>query len=147
VAGLAAALSAAHETAAMILSYSARKPLRLENVASDPRQRNSAMPDPGAAASTLPYRNSHTAPFIYFDLAPTSGVMAGAVEIELVTRTLIPTNDSTPGAEYLVTGRIRCSPAAAVSLRDAINNALRLLQQAQEPARAAAEPAAAPKLK
>jgi hypothetical protein len=80
-----------------------------------------------------PYRTSDQAAFIYFDAAPTYGTLNGAVQIELVSRVMRPIG---PGptdiaVEFLITDHIRCSPAAAISLRDALNRALELLQQPQ----------------
>ena len=47
------------------------------------------------------FKDSHSAPFVYFDIAPSYGVMAGAIEVELAARILIPSMDPTPKAEIL----------------------------------------------
>lgn len=41
---------------------------------------------PMDADAPPPYRNADTAPFIYFDFAPTFGIIAGAIGIELAAR-------------------------------------------------------------
>jgi hypothetical protein len=40
-----------------------------------------------------PYEDAGTAPFIYFDMAPAYGVLAGAFQIEFASRILIPLAD------------------------------------------------------
>jgi hypothetical protein len=77
------------------------------------------------------YEDPRTAPFVYFDLAPTYGILAGAVQIELASRILLPTAGGVM-VKFIATGRLRCSPAAAGHLRDAINESLRLLEQPQQ---------------
>jgi hypothetical protein len=46
--------------------------------------------------------------------------MVGAIEIELVARSLIPSLDHAVNSELVTTARLRCSPRAAASLREAI---------------------------
>ena len=79
------------------------------------------------------FRNPDTVPFIYFDLAPAYGFMAGIVEVELAARSLIPAPDVTT-AEIVTTARLRCSPAAAITLRDALNKTLEIATQFREQA-------------
>ncbi len=57
----------------------------------------------------------------------------GAIEMELATRILIPKPDGTTEVKFLSTGRLRCSPAAAVSLRSGLDAALKMLEQSQQP--------------
>ena|SRR6185312_10495748 len=82
--------------------------------------------------TTPPFRNSDLAPFIYFDVAPTFGTMGGAIQIELGSRTLTPGSDNDVSIEFITTGRLRCSPAAAKHLRDAIDRSLEMLEQQHE---------------
>ena len=74
------------------------------------------------------FRESTSAPFIYFDVAPAIGIISGSVQIELVSRTLVPTADGGAQSEFQVTGRLRCSPQAARNLRDALNKVLAMLE-------------------
>ena len=75
------------------------------------------------------FRDPDTAPFVYFDGATTYGVLSGTVQIELVSRIVRPGPNSTTSTEFITTGRLRCSPNAAASLREALNKALQSLQQ------------------
>ena len=59
--------------------------------------------------------------------------MHGAIEVELATRILIPKPDGTTEVKFLSTGRLRCSSAAAVSLRSGLDAALKMLEQSQQP--------------
>lgn len=74
------------------------------------------------------FRDSTSAPFVYFDTAPVFGIVAGTVQVELVSRTLVPTVDGGAKSEFQVTGRLRCSPQAARNLRDALSRALTMLE-------------------
>jgi hypothetical protein len=72
------------------------------------------------------------APFIYLDGVATFGTQAGAIQIELAARTILPTPDGATKNEFVVTAHLRCSPAAAMQLRDAIDKSLAMVQQALE---------------
>jgi len=85
------------------------------------------------ADSLPPYRNVDSAPVIYFDVVGGFGVMAGAVHIEIAGRTLTPNAHTNEVAvEFATTGRLRCSPAAAANLIEALNGALNMLQVGQQ---------------
>lgn len=87
------------------------------------------------AAPIPPFRNSYTAPFIYFDYAPAHGVMGGAIEVELTARTLVPDFTGGPAtAEIVPTARLRCSPFAASALMEALRQALEMFNQLQQQA-------------
>jgi hypothetical protein len=104
----------------------------------------------GPQAVTDPtYKNCESAPFVYFDVASTYGMTGGSIEVELAARTLIPMPGDRVGTEVLCTGRLRCSPAAAVSLRDTLDAALKLYAQAYKQAaqnKPPGSPEAAPRL-
>ena len=90
----------------------------------------------------LIYKNVDAAPILYFDLVPTHGVLGGAVQIELAARTISPRGDGVGTiVEFVTVGRLRCTAAAAVALRDALNQSLGMLQAAPQPTPA---PAAKP---
>lgn len=74
------------------------------------------------------FRENTSAPFVYFDIAPVFGIFTGAVQIELISRTLVPTVGGGAKSEFQVTGRLRCSAQAARNLRDALNRALSMLE-------------------
>lgn len=73
------------------------------------------------------FRNPDTAPFIYFDNAPVFGILAGAVQIEVASRVILPDETGTI-TEFVVTAHLRCSPLAAAELRNAIDKSLEMLQ-------------------
>jgi hypothetical protein len=86
------------------------------------------------------FHNPETAPVIYFDIAPAYGIFNGAIQIELAGRTLKPAPSGPVEIEFLVTGRLRCSPIAAGHLREAIDKALEMLKNASEQPAAAVAP-------
>lgn len=71
------------------------------------------------------------APLVYFDIVAAFGVMNGAVEVELATRILVPRPDGATEVKFLSSGRLRCSPTAATNLRNALDAALKMLEQPQ----------------
>jgi hypothetical protein len=88
--------------------------------------------DQAAAQAAADLANSTAgAPFIYFDSAPTYGVAAGAIQIELTAGTIIPAGEK-PKTVQVMTAHLRCSPAAALHLKSAIEEALKLFQQQQQ---------------
>jgi hypothetical protein len=73
------------------------------------------------------------APLVYFDIIGAFGTMNGSIEMELATRILVPKPDGTTEVRFLSTGRLRCSPTAAVNLRNGLDAALKMLEQSQQP--------------
>jgi len=71
------------------------------------------------------------APFIYFDAILTAGIHQGNVRVELGASTVVPTVDGQARTLQVITAHLRCSPSAAVTLRDAIDKALLLLAPAK----------------
>jgi hypothetical protein len=51
------------------------------------------MTEPADKNELIVYENVDTAPFVYFDLSPTHGILGGAIQIELAARILnaVPT--------------------------------------------------------
>jgi len=74
-----------------------------------------------------PFVDSDAAPLIYFDAVAAHGVLNGAVQIELVSRTLVPLANGVVKSEFLVTGRLRCTRAGVEHLREVINKCLDML--------------------
>jgi hypothetical protein len=89
--------------------------------------------DPKAADSApLPeYVDLSAVPYIYFDMAPAYGYMAGIVQVELAARTLTPNPEGPVEVKYVAVGR-RCSAVAAGHLRDALNASLKMFEKPQE---------------
>ena len=71
------------------------------------------------------------APVVYFDIVAAYGTMNGSIEAELATRILLPRTDGTTDVKFLSSGRLRCSPSAALQLRNALDAALKMLEQPQ----------------
>lgn len=80
------------------------------------------------------------APLVYFDIVGAYGTMNGAIEVELATRILVPKPDGSTEVKFLSSGRLRCSAQAASNLRQALDAALKMLEQPQ------AEPVAASRM-
>ena len=85
-------------------------------------------PDKGSVPA---YDNSNSVPTVYFDIAPAYGVMSGIVQIELGARILIPHHDDSIDVRFVSCGRLRCSATAATHLRNALDAALKMLEQPQ----------------
>ena len=71
------------------------------------------------------------APLVYFDIIGAYGTMHGAIEIELATRILVPKPDGSTEVKFISSGRLRCSAHAAANLRQALDTALKMLEQPQ----------------
>jgi hypothetical protein len=74
--------------------------------------------------------SSEQAPFIYFDGVSCFGTNGGTIQIELGANTLTPEGSGVK-VDVLLTAHLRCSPAAAITLRDSIDKALAMLKQGQ----------------
>jgi hypothetical protein len=72
-----------------------------------------------------------SAPVVYFDIVGAYGTMHGAVEVELATRILVPKPDGATEVKFLSSCRLRCSAHAAGNLRNALEAALKMLEQPQ----------------
>jgi hypothetical protein len=95
-----------------------------------------AEPETPRPESTLVIAGNDTAPFVYCDSVAAFGINKGVMEIELSCRTIMPLND-TAGVrhEIVITGHLRCSPAAVMNIREAIEKASAMLAQTQQGAR------------
>src|SRR5258706_7230804 len=90
------------------------------------------MTEPTEKNELLVYENVDTAPFVYFDISPAHGIIGGAIQIELAARILNAVSDGSVEIKFITSGRLRCSPAAAMNLRNAIDAALKMLEQPQQ---------------
>ena len=79
------------------------------------------------------------APVVYFDIVGAYGTMNGIIELELATRILVPTTDGGTEVRFLSSGRLRCSTTTATQLRNALDAALKMLEQPQANPVAASE--------
>jgi hypothetical protein len=89
--------------------------------------------DPAAKRLAAGYLPVPTVPIIYFDFAPTFGHLGGNIQIELAARIVLPLEDGTIDNPMIETGRLRCSKTAAVSLKNALEQALKMLDEPQTP--------------
>lgn len=98
-------------------------------------------------SAPIPPFKATDAPFIYFDSAPAYGVMGGAIEVELLARTLIPNLSGGPTtAEIVPVARLRCSPSAAVNLMESLRLALEMFNNMQQQPSGGGQAAAATRL-
>jgi hypothetical protein len=89
-------------------------------------------PDMDPEKAQVPaYENRNDVPTLYFDIAPAYGVMSGIVQVELGARILVPHQDDSVDVRFVSCGRLRCSAAAAVHLRNALDASLKMLEQPQ----------------
>jgi hypothetical protein len=87
---------------------------------------------PPATPSDLVYEDTGaSAPLVYFDIVGAYGTMNGSIEVELATRILVPKGDGSTDVKFLASGRLRCTPTAATNLRNALDAALKMLEQPQ----------------
>ena len=78
------------------------------------------------------------APLVYFDIVGAYGTMNGSIEIELATRILVPKPDGSTEVKFISSSRLRCTQNAATNLRNALDSALKMLEQPQANAAAIA---------
>jgi len=94
---------------------------------------------PTAKPGDLVYEDSGAAaPLVYFDIVGAYGTMNGSIEIELATRILVPKSDGSTEVKFISSGRLRCTQNAATNLRNALDSALKMLEQPQANAAIAA---------
>ena len=94
---------------------------------------------PPAKPSDLTYEDTGAAaPLVYFDIVGAYGTMNGSIEIELATRILVPKSDGSTEVKFISSGRLRCTQNAATNLRNALDSALKMLEQPQANAAAIA---------
>jgi hypothetical protein len=91
-------------------------------------------------AAHVALRNVGTAPVVYFDNVPTFGSYVGIIELQLSTRVLLPKPDGGVIVENMSTAHLRCPPASAQALIEALQRGLKMYeQQLAEAQKAAAE--------
>jgi hypothetical protein len=78
----------------------------------------------GTGVNRLTALASENAPFVFFDGVLTHAVTNGVIQIELAAKIILPDGKGGALSEVVVTGRVRCSAAAAANLRRALDSAL-----------------------
>ena len=84
-------------------------------------------------AVTISGSSSERAPIVYFDNVSCFGHHNGSIQIELVTNLLMPVGAAVR-VDLVQTAHLRCNPAAALALREALDKALAMFRQGQQPA-------------
>jgi hypothetical protein len=83
-------------------------------------------------------KNAAAAPMIFFDSAPTYGILAGVVEILLTARYLLPkASGQAVHIDFTTTAHLRCSIEAARNLRNALDGAIAMAEKQAEPVKLA----------
>ena len=84
--------------------------------------------NPGGVTISTP--SAERAPFIYFDGVSCFGHHNGAIQLELAANLLLPVG---PGVrvDVIQTAHLRCSLAAALALREALDKSIAMMQQGQ----------------
>ena len=80
---------------------------------------------------TISTTSSERAPIIYFDGASCFGHHNGAIQIELAANLLMPVGAAVR-VDVVQTAHLRCSVAAALALREALEKALAMYKQGQQ---------------
>ena len=71
-------------------------------------------------------KNIASAPMVYFDQCPTLGVMNNIVELDLAARVLNADAEGVVSSAMVCVAHLRCSIESVVSLRTAIDKALKM---------------------
>lgn len=99
-------------------------------------------PVPKTTQSAAPLlKNASAAPFVFFDNVPLYGTFGGNVEVELAARVLMPKPGNQVAVELVCAAHLRCSPASAMMLIDALQKSLALFDRQQADIKAAREDA------
>ena len=69
-------------------------------------------------------KNAAAAERLYFDMAPCYGCNNGVVELVLADRVLQPKPDGSVQIDMVAVAHLRCSIAAALNLREALDKAI-----------------------
>ena len=88
--------------------------------------------NPKAVPAVL-LKNAGLAPVIFFDGVPAYGLLNGVVELELAVRMLAPKSDGNVAVDMTCVAHLRCSLAAAVNLRDAVDKAIEMAKGPTKP--------------
>jgi hypothetical protein len=88
-------------------------------------------PPTNAGSVLISTGSSERAPFVYFDGVSCFGHHNGTIQIELAANLLMPVG---PGVriDVIQTAHLRCTPAAAVALREALDKAIAMIHQGQQ---------------
>ena len=88
-------------------------------------------PETNSAGVTISTGSAERAPVIYFDGVSCFGHHNGAIQIELAANLLMPVGAGVR-VDLVQTAHLRCSVAAALALREALDKALAMYRQGQQ---------------
>jgi len=80
-----------------------------------------------------PIRDLPSAPIIFFEFCPTLGNHNGLINIMLAAGIVMPSGGPTTDVVPVAVAHLRCTAAAAIQLRDAIDKALLIGAPVQNP--------------
>ena len=89
-------------------------------------------PDPRPKEGAIPLSDAPHAPFIFYEKAPAFGFADGVINITLSAHRTLVGKDGVVTTEQVVVAYLRGTVPAALSLRQAIDNALLLAAPTQE---------------
>lgn len=78
--------------------------------------------------ANAPQTSDERGPIIVFEAAPSFGYTNGLIDVCLVTTRIVPRIGSQTVREAAIVANLRCTAAGAISLRDALNGALLMLE-------------------
>jgi len=87
-------------------------------------------PAPTPGSVTISTASAERAPFLYFDGVSCFGHHNGAIQIELAANLLLPAGHGVR-VDVIQTAHLRCSLAAALALREALDKSIAMMQQGQ----------------
>ena len=87
-------------------------------------------PAPTPGSVTISTGSAERAPFLYFDGVSCFGHHNGAIQIELAANLLLPAGHGVR-VDVIQTAHLRCSLAAALALREALDKSIAMMQQGQ----------------
>jgi hypothetical protein len=75
------------------------------------------MTEPADKSELIVHETVDTAPFVYFDLSPTHGILGGTIQVELAARIPNAIQDESVEIKFIATGRLRRTCATQSTLR------------------------------
>ena len=82
-------------------------------------------------APFVPIQNQPSAPIIFFEFCPTLGNNNGLINVMLAASLVLPTGTSATDVVPVAVAHLRCTTAAAIQLRDALDKAILIGQPVQ----------------
>ena len=84
------------------------------------------MPDVNSVQPVITFTDDRNAPIIYFEITPGLATIVGVISLTLATRIQVRIAGGQVDTRDVVVAHLRCTPAAAINLKAAIDQALLL---------------------